>query len=158
MTPSLLVIVCCLRSTSNANTFQQSKMLKGWCLTGEVTEVSEQVTVIAYRHTAVCCHRRSRFADKKFKYQIVESGSYPLLRHLLWRGQREVPGTDHGAQQKRSHLQAEPADQASTGLAFDTTTPRVAQPLRNGQIAPAADGNQPRRDLPDSPWRAAGNP
>ena len=56
MTPSLLVIVYCLRGASNANTFQQSKMLKGWCLTGEVTEVSEQVTVIAYRHTAVCCH------------------------------------------------------------------------------------------------------
>jgi hypothetical protein len=32
--------------------------------------------VIAYRHTAVCCHRCSRFADEKFKQWKADPTRY----------------------------------------------------------------------------------
>src|SRR5262249_15995519 len=73
----------------------------------------------------------------------------PLSRHLLSRRQLEVSGTDHGARQKRSHVQAESSDQGSARITSDAAVPRVAPTVRDGKTASATDGNQSRGDLSD---------
>src|SRR5215472_1625925 len=60
--------------------------------------------------------------------------SHPLPWHLLSRRQLEVSGIDHGARQKRPHLQAEPPDQGSTGIAPDTAFPGVADPVMRSSL------------------------